>query len=401
MAAKGRLLARRGDASGARRACEAALAGAVGAAATAEEGYARHALGLALAAEGDVDAAFDELVRAAHVAAATGEVVELAWACTDLQLVAGRASRRREAVDVALRIAGQAHRSGLGRTYGGLLECIGAGGLVELGQWAEAERMTDVVAARCPGGIEAIALTVVRGTLDVGRGRFASAAEHLRAAQGFTLRVRDGRLSGLTADGLAELARWTGRFDDARAAVVEGLARVDNTGDDEMMARLCLTGVRIAADRDLAESDHPRRVGPPNRVDEVVDEAILQRLRSLARRVEIPGGPWGEIQAAACTAEAEHRRRSGIVEVDGWQQAVSAWEGLSMPYPEASARLRLGEALLAAGRKPEAEQEIARAHAAAITLGAEPLRRTIEELARRARVSVSKNGGRRVGGLTA
>ena len=84
--------------------------------------------------------------------------------------------------------------------------------------WASGPRPSDDRGGgrRGPGGIEAIALDVVRGTLDVGRGRFASAAEHLRAAQGFTLGLRDGRLSGLTADGLAELARWTGRFDDER-----------------------------------------------------------------------------------------------------------------------------------------------------------------------------------------
>ena len=71
---------------------------------------------------GKSTAAFSELVRAAWVASGTGEVIELAWACLDLVMVAGRAGRVQEAVDAVLEIAGQARGAGLERAYGGLLE---------------------------------------------------------------------------------------------------------------------------------------------------------------------------------------------------------------------------------------------------------------------------------------
>lgn len=384
LASMGRLLARRGDAVAARRCCEEALSGAITAGATAEEGYARHALGLALAIEGEVDAAFDELVQAARNGAATGEVIELAWACLDVGKVASRARRVQEAVDVVAQIAHEAREAGLDRTYGGLVECIAAGGLVELGRWSEADRMTEAIAARGPTGLEAIALDVARGTLAVGLGRFAEAAEHLRAAQGITVGLRDGRLSGLVFDGLAELARWRGRLDEAASAVVEGLAQVANTGDDEMVARLCLTGVRVEADR----------CAPPGVRRRDVNQALadagelLATVETLARRLQRPGRPAGEIQAAALTAAAEMERIRGSSASARWRRAAEAWDRLSMPYPEAMAGWRLAEALLAEGDRAEGERALVGAHETAVALGAVPLREGIEVVAGKARVAV-------------
>ena len=383
LAAKGRLLARRGDAEAARRSCEEALAGAIGASATAEEGYARHALGMALATEGEVDAAFDELVQAAQIAAATGEVVELTWACLDLLKVAGRASRVQQAVDVIWQLAREGRAAGLGRTYGGLLECIAAGGLFELGRWDEADRLTETLVENGPSGIEAIALDVVRGTLDVVRGRFHEAAEHLRSAERVTIGLRDGRLSGLVFDGLGELARWRGRLDEAAASVAEGLERVAHTGDDEMVARLCLTGIRVEADR--AATTGGRRSDAS--ADVARAEALLDTVQDLARDLARPGRPGGEIQAAATTARGEMERVRGVASSQTWQLAVDGWRQLATPYPEAVARWRLAEALLGEGHRAEAEQELAQAHQAADALGAAPLREGIEAVARRARLS--------------
>ena len=44
----------------------------------------------------------------------------------------------------------EARGAGLGRTYGGLLECIAAGGLIELGHWDEADRLTETLARHGP-----------------------------------------------------------------------------------------------------------------------------------------------------------------------------------------------------------------------------------------------------------
>ena len=166
-------------------------------------------------------------------------------------------------------------------------------------------------------------------------------------------------------DGLAELARWRGRLEEAAAAVIEGLAQVANTGDDEMVARLCLTGIRVEADRRA-------RSGPGRGdVDQSMTHAeeLLDTVRSSPGGSERPGRPGGEIQAAAATAQAEMERVHGRASAEAWQLAVRAWQRLSTPYQEAVARWRLAEALLSEGRKTEAEGELVTAHEMAVPPG--------------------------------
>jgi DNA-binding NarL/FixJ family response regulator len=60
-----------------------------------------------------------------------------------------------------------------------------------------------------------------------------------------------------------------------------------------------------------------------------------------------------------------------------------------MPYPAARARARAGEAiLLARGSRDEAATLLREAHAMAVELGATPLRRAIESIGTRSRISV-------------
>ena len=152
-----------------------------------------------------------------------------------------------------------------------------------------------------------------------------------------------------------------------------------------MVARLCLTGVRVEADR-RARSGEGRGASD----DSITHaESLLDTVQMLAQTLERPGRPAGEIQAAAATAAAETGRVRGSSSVDEWQVAVSAWQRLSTPYPEAVARWRLGEALLSDGRKTEAERELISAHETAVRLGATPLRDGIETIARKARVAGS------------
>ena len=49
----------------------------------------------------------------------------------------------------------------------------------------------------------------------------------------------DGRIAGSLAVGRAELALAEARHEDARAAIEEGIAQVERTGDDQMVCHLC------------------------------------------------------------------------------------------------------------------------------------------------------------------
>ena len=163
--------------------CEAAVDVAVAAGAKVEEGLARHGLALALAANGDAQAALPEMVSATSIALAGGDVIELAWGCLHLLAIGGQAGRIDDAVaailDLAANCAPTRSRTGRRRSA----RCIAAGGLVELGRWDEAERLLDAVARRGPSGLEVIALHIVRGTLALRRGDFTSAADDLHAAR--------------------------------------------------------------------------------------------------------------------------------------------------------------------------------------------------------------------------
>ncbi|MCU1427247.1 MAG: family ATPase [Actinomycetia bacterium] len=395
LSASGRALTRRRDIERARPRCEEAVANAVAAGARLEEGMARHSLALALAVAGEPEAALTELLAATSIALEAGDIVELAWACLHLSSVGAQASRLGEAVTAISDLAASARRLGLERVVAGLLECLAAGGLIDLGRYEEAEALLAGVVARGPAGLEVVALHIARGTLAVRRGDCAAADDDLRAAQALTLGLRDGRINGLVFDGLAELARMEGRLDDARQTVLDGLDAVAHTGDDDMIARLCLTGVRVEADR----AEQRRSTSASAAVDDLW--ADVQRLLATAEDA-VPGASTRTRAAAAessvMNARAEAARIEGTATPAMWEVVTAAWEQLGSPHQGAAARWRLAEALFAAGRRDDAARELRTAYEAAVALAAAPLVAGMEELGRRALVSLAPNAAAPNGG---
>ncbi|MEV4100706.1 AAA family ATPase [Nonomuraea sp. NPDC049649] len=100
-------------------------------------------------------------------------------------------------------------------------------------------------------------------------------------------------------------------------------------------------------------------------------------------------GPEG--QAWALRAEAEWHRVHGRPDPELWHQVAEAFA--FFPYEEARARWRLAEAHLAAGDRDAAHTAWARADTIATRLRAEPLRRALTELARRARLTSGTTDG--------
>ena len=94
-------------------------------------------------------------------------------------------------------------------------------------------------------------------------------------------------------------------------------------------------------------------------------------------------------RAHQALAEAELGRAEGRSEPDAWHRAADAGaEG--GPQRTAYARFREAEAVLASrGDRARAIDALLTAHATAQRLGAEPLRREIEGLARRARIELT------------
>ncbi|WP_192341682.1 ATP-binding protein [Streptomyces sp. VITNK9] len=111
---------------------------------------------------------------------------------------------------------------------------------------------------------------------------------------------------------------------------------------------------------------------------------LLEQARRSARRGEDdrPQGPEG--QAWLARAEAEWERLATGPDPAAWQRAVDGFAHGDV-YERARCRLRLAEALLAAGRPQEAAREAGLAHREADRLGAAPLRERLDDLVRRTR----------------
>jgi DNA-binding CsgD family transcriptional regulator len=193
---------------------------------------------------------------------------------------------------------------------------------------------------------------------------------------------------------LAELALWEGRHDDAEAAIAEGLRWCGQRDPDGQLPQLSAPwyplALRLAADR--AEVAAARRA-----VREVAEVrrraapivAALERLAGRASPVSFP-----PVNCDLLLASAERSRLGGRSDPERWRAAAAGWERLGRPFQAAYARFRQAEALLSA-RAPRAQVAtvLGPAHRAAVALGAAPLRRDIELLARRGRTPLEEPAG--------
>jgi DNA-binding CsgD family transcriptional regulator len=138
---------------------------------------------------------------------------------------------------------------------------------------------------------------------------------------------------------------------------------------------------------DLAATERVGRAGSAAAADHVAAAADHQV--TLERRLRsIPLGPPPPIalaHLAECRAEVSRAR--GDASAARWHECADGWAALGMPYSEAYAHLRAGEALLeTGGSRRDAAVPLLSAHRIAIRLEAQPLLDEIGELAARCRV---------------
>jgi class 3 adenylate cyclase len=88
-------------------------------------------------------------------------------------------------------------------------------------------------------------------------------------------------------------------------------------------------------------------------------------------------------------AAAEHGRAMESASADQWRDVARRWDALPDPYRAAYARWRAAEVAASSRGEREAATDLLRAaHQTSLELGAEPLRREVEALARRARIGL-------------
>ncbi|NNG19715.1 AAA family ATPase [Naumannella sp. ID2617S] len=300
--------------------------------------------------EGQLERAREHFDRGAAAARRLGR----SWAPWGLEsailgaLVSMELGRWREAeerVDLAGDPPPQPARSLLEAVPFGLRVARGEGTPTELSrlrQWWDDESLLVVLTAQ-PG----IELFARLGDLDAGVNLFLDATETLKRQWGGHSLV----VIRLSAVLLAAIGAEVGRRSQAER--VELLARV------ERLRRFVETA---ATSSNRADRNPLHRLGP---------EALawLERARAEALRARWLAGE----QIAADEL------------VDGWRRALAGFVGYGSVPETARCRVRLAEALRAAGRAEEADAEAARARAVAERLGVRPL---LDELGEQPRTEV-------------
>jgi DNA-binding CsgD family transcriptional regulator/tetratricopeptide (TPR) repeat protein len=365
------------------RYCEEAIAVARKVGARAEEARALDLLGACLDHE-DPDRAIALHREARRIAEEVSDAETVVATYMNLSHVLAGVGRDHEALQDAQEGYRRARQLGLERAIGSYVAANLANGLLEAGRWEECERLTGKLLdgdSWC-----ASELLACRGRLLTRRGDFAAARDQLDRS----LQLSAPSDRGEVWLGLAELALWEGRHDDAATAVDEGLRWYAEVHPEGLVSPGLITRytlfLRLEADR--AERAAARRA--PEEVGEARRRAatVVAELDRLARD---PNATYPNITGRLLVAQAELSRLEGNSSPERWQAATAAWNQLGRPFDAAYAGYRQAEALLAGGgSRTQAEATLRAAHQTTVTLGAEPLQHEVELLAQRGRLRLEE-----------
>jgi ATP/maltotriose-dependent transcriptional regulator MalT len=376
-----------GDPVGAATTARDAIRMAQAAGALSEEALATGVLGWAEAVTGDVDRGIATFRHGVAIAERLGGVEGIALGHANLAALLDRVGRTEESLEAARNGYAIAQRLGVPRTYGGVLLGHVAKALFDLGRWDEAAAAADEGLELDPVGRSAVWLHLNRARVDTNQGRFDAAEAHLR--QGREIDQESGHdqsyRAGLLAAG-AEVAAWQGRLPEVRAAVDAALAALEADAPlDPALGWLAWHALR--AEADAAEAAKGRRDGASPADTAAHVGPIAKRLMQVGDRVATTDPRRA---AVAGLVRGELDRIGGRPDAAALLETAVAWDGLGRPAPAAYARYRAAEAILSInGDRAQAATALRDANAAAERLGAEPLRREIERLARHARIDLA------------
>jgi DNA-binding CsgD family transcriptional regulator/tetratricopeptide (TPR) repeat protein len=369
----------------------AAVAASVGA--DAIEGSALTSLGVALGYVNDFESGRLKLAASRVIAMRLGSAEEVGRAdgnVVDLLVHVG--VRFEEAARLASDAFTFLQASYVASSYGVLVLCEGAGALIRLGKWGEADALLARARGYVASGTPEILLNERLALLEVDRGHDDAAAERIALLRRLIGGSSDPQWTWPFVEVSAELALWQRRPKDARDEIAQAFGSLRAALDASNVSRfgpVIALAVRAEADQaELvgggpdAESGETRRVTSDYlALMREIDGENRRRRPSLVRLA----GAWLRL------CEAEQGRVLGESSSEAWSEAALAFASLEMPYQQAYARWREAEAHLAArGPRGHAVSALVEAHRLATQLGAEPLRGEIEGVARRARVDLDR-----------
>jgi DNA-binding CsgD family transcriptional regulator len=368
----------------------------------ADRGQARYMLARALLASGQTGAALAELAAAAASAERCLDAVSLSIALLDRADVLASRDQQGQIVDEALAVADRLRARGYADPHALLCVGVAAAILHRMGRVEQARPLVEGLVAEARTPVTLALGHLLTGVLALDAQALGDAREHLEMARFLAAPLLDGRIAGSLAWARAELALAEGRLDDARAAVDEGIGQVECTGDDEVLADLCLLGLRIAADRST-QAD-PRRSERAKTRDAAAIARYERRLAPLASGPPAPASASADDEAGAADAEdaadpasgvapdptagaatspdtgtdididtdvdpsagavaravgaawqAERARLDGAPDAVAWGEAAERWGAIGRPRHAVLARIRRAEALQA---QPDGRPEV-------------------------------------------
>jgi DNA-binding CsgD family transcriptional regulator len=372
------------DEAPARAQAQSALAAARAAAAPWVEADALVTLGQLSEQDGRIEEAIDLFTRA-HQQALTATVLDVelraAFQLARVQLEWGDLDA---ASSTAHHGVLRAEEAGLALApYGYDLQYLHYLAHYSGGEWDHAQSLADGFVTRVGSPAEA-RLSAMALFIDVARDRPAVAQRQTWLRSFF---AKDRFTEYIGRGLLAEHALWRGDQVTAAAeaeATVRAIEAYDG-GFSPPVIRPAAVGLCALAD--LAWQ--ARAAGDAARVEALVQSAsdLIVIARAGAAFAARPKSVLGvDGRGWLARAEAEWHRAQGGNDPAYWQAVVDVF-GPAFVYETARSRWRLAEALAAAGRRDEAQQELLLAAEAADRIAATPLRAALSDLARRARLA--------------
>ncbi|MBP2707466.1 AAA family ATPase [Microbispora sp. RL4-1S] len=369
-----------------------AVASAVGA--ETEQAEALITLGVTHAYQGDAENGLSTLragLRLAEQIGAAETTLRGHANHSDLLELLGRHQDAIEAAKAGLELAA---RTGTSRTLGAWITGNMAEPMLRAGRWQEAEHAAVEALRGEPEGVFAATLLDFRAQLAALAGRRED-AERLagRAAQLVSASIDWQFRLSLTFT-IVECHRLAGDLDTAATTAMEALRATPPVGAARYSWPLVWLGTRIAVDRVILARD--RRV-PDS--DAAAMVALVDGLAAIADSLPTLMSAYRGYAAAAA---AERARLAETPAVQEWSVAVDAWRPVGEPYLLAYCLLRLAEALCTANDRQAATTALQDSVRLAAEMGALPLSREAEALARRARLTlVQRDDGEAAGNETA
>lgn len=331
-------------------------------------------LGDGLCARNRWDEGLARLRQALAIAVDLADIDLLTWAYHDLLLALVTAQRHDEAQALTERVLAWLDDGADRDPATALLAAKVAWQLLAVGEWQRAERLLARTARQALTGLRKIWLHEVRALLHLYRGSLDAAERDLAEA----------RRAGATSDRqsarpwftLATIRAALAGDPDAAREASQAAGACEPVWEIDTHPLGHLVGAEV--DAALAASGDDRHA----RLQRARD--TLAELQRQQREATPPSTQRGNWQRDALRAQAELSRLEHP-EPEQWRALLI---DETHPYWRVHDRWRLAEALLTTGHHEDAAAELSRGHAEACDLGAERLRDQLEDLARRAGVTL-------------